>query len=106
MLRAPDFARRDLSCVETIVVGAAPSPPALVREARERVGDAYSVRYASTASGAGGTGARSSPAESAGVGTGTPFDAPDEEALYTVGPPRPPVELEIRGGEVCLRSPT
>jgi acyl-CoA synthetase (AMP-forming)/AMP-acid ligase II len=92
MLRDPDFDRRDLSCVETIVVGAAPSPPALVREARERFGAAYSIRYSST--------------ESGGVGTGTAFDAPDEEALYTVGRPRPPVELEIRDGEVCLRSPT
>jgi acyl-CoA synthetase (AMP-forming)/AMP-acid ligase II len=92
MLRDPDFDRRDLSCVETIVVGAAPSPPALVREARERFGAAYSIRYSST--------------ESGGVGTGTAFDAPDEEALHTVGRPRPPVELEIRDGEVCLRSPT
>jgi acyl-CoA synthetase (AMP-forming)/AMP-acid ligase II len=92
MLRDPDFDRRDLSCVETIVVGAAPSPPALVREARERFGAAYSIRYSST--------------ESGGVGTGTAFDAPDEEALHTVGRPRPPVELAIRDGEVCLRSPT
>jgi acyl-CoA synthetase (AMP-forming)/AMP-acid ligase II len=92
MLRDPDFDRRDLSCVETIVVGAAPSPPALVREARERFGAAYSIRYSST--------------ESGGVGTGTAFDAPDEEALHTVGRPRPPVELAIHDGEVCLRSPT
>ncbi len=92
MLRDPDFDRRDLSCVETIIVGAAPSPPALVKEARERFGAAYSIRYSST--------------ESGGVGTGTAFDAPDEEALHTVGRPRPPVELEIRDGEVCLRSPT
>ncbi len=102
LLREPDFDRRDLSCVQTIIVGAAPSPPALVHEARERFGAAYSIRYSST--------------ECGGVGTGTAFDAPDREALHTVGRPRPPVELSIRDGdgrpvadgevgEVCLRSP-
>ena len=102
LLQEPDFDRRDLSCVQTIIVGAAPSPPALVHEARERFGAAYSIRYSST--------------ESGGVGTGTAFDAPNSEALYTVGRPRPPVELSVRGedghavpdgdvGEVCLRSP-
>jgi acyl-CoA synthetase (AMP-forming)/AMP-acid ligase II len=102
LLREPDFDQRDLSCVRTIIVGAAPSPPALVHEARERFGAAYSIRYSST--------------ECGGVGTGTAFDAPDSEALYTVGRSRPPVELSIRDGdghrvadgevgEVCLRSP-
>jgi len=102
LLREPDFDQRDLDCVQTIIVGAAPSPPALVHEARERFGAAYSIRYSST--------------ECGGVGTGTAFDAPDSEALYTVGRPRPPVELAIRDGdgrvvpdgevgEVCLRSP-
>ncbi len=102
LLREPDFDRRDLDCVQTIIAGAAPSPPALVQEARERFGAAYSIRYSST--------------ECGGVGTGTAFDAPDEEAFHTVGRPRPPVELSIRDeddrpvpageiGEVCLRSP-
>ena len=102
LLREPDFDQRDLSCVQSIIVGAAPSPPALVHEARERFGAAYSIRYSST--------------ECGGVGTGTAFDAPESEALYTVGRPRPPVELSIRDGdgrpvadgdvgEVCLRSP-
>ncbi|MET0489768.1 MAG: fatty acid--CoA ligase family protein, partial [Acidimicrobiales bacterium] len=100
--REPDFDQRDLSCVQSIIVGAAPSPPTLVHEARERFGAADSIRYSST--------------ECGGVGTGTAFDAPDSEALYTVGRPRPPVELSIRDGdgrpvadgdvgEVCLRSP-
>ena len=102
LLREPDLDQRDLDCVQTIIVGAAPSPPALVHEARERFGAAYSIRYSST--------------ECGGVGTGTAFDAPDAEALHTVGRPRPPVELSIRDdtgrpvadgevGEVCLRSP-
>ena len=48
-------------------------------EAGERFGAAYSIRYSST--------------ESGGVGTGTAFDAPDDEALHTVGRPRPGVEI-------------
>jgi acyl-CoA synthetase (AMP-forming)/AMP-acid ligase II len=94
MLRVPDFARYDVSSVRTIVVGAGPSPPALVAEARERFGAAYSIRYSST--------------ESGGTGTATAFDAPAEEALHTVGRPRPGVEMRVDDGtgEVLLRSPT
>jgi acyl-CoA synthetase (AMP-forming)/AMP-acid ligase II len=91
MLRVPDFDRYDLSSVRTIVVGAGPSPPALVTEARRRFGAAYSIRYSST--------------ESGGVGTATAFDADDEEALETVGRPRPGVEIRVERGEVQLRSP-
>ena len=102
MLRVEGLERYDLSAVETIVVGGGPSSPGLVRAARERFGAAYSIRYSST--------------ESGGVGTATAFDAPDEEALHTVGRPRPGVEVAIRGGDggdlpagevgrVALRSP-
>ena len=48
LLREPDFDQRDLTCVQTIIVGAAPSPPAVLHEARERFGAAYSIRYSST----------------------------------------------------------
>ena len=103
LLRVPDFDDHDLSAVRTIVMGGALSPPALVREARARIGAAYSIRYSST--------------ESGGVGTATAFDADDEEALFTVGRPRAGVEVEVRDdagralppgvvGELCLRSPT
>src|SRR4051794_15889257 len=103
LLRVPDFDDHDLSAVKTIVMGGALSPPALVHEARARIGAAYSIRYSST--------------ESGGVGTATAFDADDDEALFTVGRPRPGIELEIRDeddrsvpageiGEICLRSPT
>jgi acyl-CoA synthetase (AMP-forming)/AMP-acid ligase II len=92
LLRRPEFDTYDLSSVETIVVGGGPSPPALVREARERFGAQYSIRYSST--------------ESGGVCTATAFDAPDDETLYTVGRPRPGVEVRIAAdGEVLLRSP-
>ena len=103
MLRDPDFDRYDLSSVQTLVMGGALSPPALVREARERFGAAYSIRYSST--------------ESGGIGLGTAFDADDEEALFTVGRPRPGVSVTVRDeagevvpdgevGELWLRSPT
>jgi acyl-CoA synthetase (AMP-forming)/AMP-acid ligase II len=93
LLLREDLERWDLSCVSTIVMGGAASPPALVREARERFQAAYSIRYSSTESGA--------------CGTGTAFDADDDEALYTVGKPRGGIEIEIReGDELWLRSPT
>jgi acyl-CoA synthetase (AMP-forming)/AMP-acid ligase II len=93
LLLREDLERWDLSCVSTIVMGGAASPPALVREARERFHAAYSIRYSSTESGA--------------CGTGTAFDADDDEALYTVGKPRGGIEIEIReGDELWLRSPT
>jgi acyl-CoA synthetase (AMP-forming)/AMP-acid ligase II/ribosomal protein S18 acetylase RimI-like enzyme len=92
LLRQPDFDDHDVSSVETIIVGGGPSPPELVREARARFGAQYSIRYSST--------------ESGGVGTATAFDAPDEEALYTVGRPRPGVDIHIADdGELLLRSP-
>jgi acyl-CoA synthetase (AMP-forming)/AMP-acid ligase II len=103
LLLREDVESYDLECVTTLIVGGAASPPALVREARERFGAAYSIRYSST--------------ESGGCGTGTAFDADDEEALCTVGRPRGGIEVRISGsdgrevpsgevGEVCLRTPT
>jgi acyl-CoA synthetase (AMP-forming)/AMP-acid ligase II len=101
LLRVPEFDTYDFSCVRSIIVGAGPSSPGLVRDAREAFGAPYSIRYSST--------------ESGGLGTLTALDAPDEEALYTVGRPRAGIELEVRdedgnvlppgvAGEVCLRS--
>lgn len=100
MVRSPEARSLDFDCVKTIIVGGGASSPALVAEARETFGAAYSIRYSST--------------ECGGCGTGTAFDADDEEALHTVGRPRAGVELSIRAdgtavpdgeiGEVCLRS--
>lgn len=103
MLRSPEVERHDWEHVRTIVMGGAASPPALVQAARQRFGAAYSIRYSST--------------ESGGCGTGTAFDADDEEALFTVGSPRPGIEVAVRDdggrpvpdgevGELWLRSPT
>lgn len=101
MLRDPDFARYDLSTLQAIVIGGGPATPALVREARERFGAALSVRYSCT---------------EAGIGVGTAFTDPPEDAEISVGRAHAGVELSIIGddgrpvaagevGEVCLRSP-
>ena len=94
-------AASSFSAVKAIVVGGAASPPALVRQARKRFDAPYSIRYSST--------------ESGGIGLGTDLGADDEEALNTVGRPRPGVEATIRdetgepvaegeSGELWLRS--
>jgi acyl-CoA synthetase (AMP-forming)/AMP-acid ligase II len=101
LLRDPTFDRHDLSSVKGLIVGGGPSPPALVEEARRRFGAGYSIRWSST--------------ESGGVGTGTAFDAPDAEALHTVGRTRGGIEVAVHDddgrpladgevGEVWLRS--
>lgn len=101
LLRDPTFDRRDLSSVQGLIVGGGPSAPALVEEAKRRFGAGYSIRYSST--------------ESGGVGTGTAFDAPDAEALHTVGRTRGGIEVAVHdeegrplahgeAGEVWLRS--
>jgi acyl-CoA synthetase (AMP-forming)/AMP-acid ligase II len=92
MVRSPEVDRHDWSHVRTIVMGGAASPPALVDAARSAFGATYSIRYSST--------------ESGGCGTGTAFDADDDEALHTVGKPRPGIDVAVRDGELWLRSPT
>lgn len=102
MLRDPEIQRHSWDHVQAIVIGGGPATPALVEEATRRFGAPMSVRYSST--------------ESGGVGCGTAFDAPPEEAMHTVGRPRGVVELAVRDeagsdvapgtvGEVCFRSP-
>ncbi|MEY2461765.1 MAG: hypothetical protein QOG30_3595 [Acidimicrobiaceae bacterium] len=95
MLQEPDFDSYDLSCVKAIVLGGGPATPALIREARERFGAAVAIRYSCT---------------EAGIGIGTAFDGPLEDAEVSVGRPHAGVDLELRDrdgevGEVCLRSP-
>jgi len=95
MLQEPDFDRYDVACVQAIVLGGGPATPALIREARARFGAAVAIRYSCT---------------EAGIGIGTAFDAPAEDAEVSVGRPHAGVDLELRDvldgvGEVCLRSP-
>jgi acyl-CoA synthetase (AMP-forming)/AMP-acid ligase II len=100
MLADPTLDDHDLSSLQAVVIGGGPSTPALVREIRERLGAAVAVRYSCT---------------EAGVGVGTTFDDPPEDAEESVGRPHDGVELTIRTesgerlstgevGEVCLRS--
>ncbi len=101
MLRDPTFDSTDLSSVRAIVMGGGPATPALIREARERIGAPLAVRYSCT---------------EAGIGCGTAFTDPDEDAEVSVGRPQNGVRLTIISadgeplppgeiGEVCLGSP-
>jgi acyl-CoA synthetase (AMP-forming)/AMP-acid ligase II len=101
MLRHPDFDRYDLSSVKFIVVGGGPVTPGLAEEARARFGAALATRYSCT---------------EAGIGLGTAFDDPEEDAVVSVGRPHPAVDLALLDehdkpvdagevGAVCLRSP-
>jgi acyl-CoA synthetase (AMP-forming)/AMP-acid ligase II len=101
MLRDPSFDTTDLSSVRAVVMGGGPATPALIREARARIGAPLAVRYSCT---------------EAGIGCGTSFTDPDEDAEVSVGRPQPGVRLSVLGadggpvargeiGEVCLGSP-
>ena len=101
MLREPDFDRYDLGSVRWLVVGGGPITPGLAEEARARFHAALATRYSCT---------------EAGIGLGTAFDDPDEDAVVSVGRPHPAVHLALRDeadrpvpngevGQVCLRSP-
>jgi len=101
MVNHPSVPDRNFDHVKAIVAGGAASPPALVEAARTTFGAPYSIRYSST--------------ESGGIGLGTALDADDDEALHSIGRPRPGVNAEIRVdsrqapdgtiGELWLRSP-
>ncbi len=101
MLRDPEFDGFDLSSVQYIIAGGGPVTPGLAEEARRRFGALLATRYSCT---------------EAGIGLGTAFDDPDEDAIISVGRPHASVELSLRDadggavageeiGEVCLRSP-
>ena len=100
MLRDPAFDSTDLSSVRAVVMGGGPPTPSLIREARARFGAPLAVRYSCT---------------EAGIGCGTAFTDPDEDAEESVGRPQPGVRLSVLDadgapvqpgavGEVCLGS--
>jgi acyl-CoA synthetase (AMP-forming)/AMP-acid ligase II len=101
MLREPSFDSYDLDSVKFLVVGGGPITPGLAEEARARFQAALATRYSCT---------------EAGIGLGTAFDDPEEDAVVSVGRPHPSVELAVLDdderpvkegevGQVCLRSP-
>src|SRR3954453_10030083 len=92
MLQEPDFDAYDVSSVRASVMGGGPPTPALVRAARDGFGAPLAVRSWCT---------------EAGIGIGTAFDAPPEDAEVSVGRPHAGVDLALRDvedgiGEVCL----
>jgi len=101
LLEHPDRARRDLSSLEGVLLGGAPSSPELIRRVQKDLGVTVSVRYSST--------------EVAIATASLPDDPPDVLAT-TVGRATPGVELRIvdaeprtlppdTPGEVVVRSP-
>ncbi|KAA0236051.1 MAG: long-chain fatty acid--CoA ligase [Actinobacteria bacterium] len=100
MLASPHFAEYDLSSLQAVIIGGGPATPKLVRECRSRLAPLLSVRYSCT---------------EAGIGVGTSFDDPPEDAEVSVGRPHAGVRLTVRDtegsilpdgeiGEVCLAS--
>jgi acyl-CoA synthetase (AMP-forming)/AMP-acid ligase II len=100
MLREPDFDAYDLDSVRFLVIGGGPVTPGLAHEARARFRAALATRYSCT---------------EAGIGLGTAFDDPEEDAIVSVGRPHPAIELAVLDdddrpvaagdiGQVCLRS--
>lgn len=101
LLDHPDRPKRDLSCVETVLLGGAPSTPAFIRRVQEGFSSRVSVRYSST---------------EMGIGTASLPDDPPEILATTVGKPTEGVDLRIidedghetptgEYGEVIVRSP-
>lgn len=94
MLRDPEFDAFDLTSVQMIIAGGGPITPGLAEEVRRRFGAKLATRYSCT---------------EAGIGLGTTFDDPEEDAIVSVGRPHPSVEVALRDqngevGEVCIRS--
>ncbi len=101
LLDHPDFPRRDLTSLRMVLLGGAPSSPALIRRVQETLGVTVSVRYSST---------------EVGIATASLPDDPPEILATTVGKPTPGVELRIvdetnrrlpadEVGEVVIHSP-
>src|SRR4029079_15517481 len=77
MLRDPEFDSFDLSSVRFIIAGGGPVTPGLAEEARRRFGALLATRYSCT---------------EAGIGLGTACDAPEEDAIVSVGRPHASVD--------------
>lgn len=101
LLDHPDHARRDLTSLRTVLLGGAPSSPALIRRVQETLGVRVAVRYSST---------------EVGIATASLPDDPIDVLATTVGKPTPGVELRIvdaenrplpagETGRIVVRSP-
>ena len=101
LLEHPERAHRDLSSVQSVLLGGAPASPALIRRVQDELGAGVRVRYSST---------------EVGIATGSLPDDPIDVLSTTVGKPTPGVELRVVDtsgrpappdeiGEVVVRSP-
>jgi acyl-CoA synthetase (AMP-forming)/AMP-acid ligase II len=101
LLDHPARPRHDLSSLESVLLGGAPSSPELIRRVQTTLGVRVSVRYSST---------------EVGIATASLPDDPPEVLATTVGVATPGVELRIvdetnvplpagEPGEVVVRSP-
>jgi acyl-CoA synthetase (AMP-forming)/AMP-acid ligase II len=101
LLEHPDRVRRDLSSLETILLGGAPSSPALIQRVADAFGATISVRYSST---------------EVGIATASLAGDPPDLLAATVGKATPGVDLRVVDesnrpvplggvGEVVVRSP-
>ena len=101
LLDHPDRPRRDLSSLESVLIGGAPSSPELIRRVQQTLRVGVSVRYSST---------------ELGIATASLPEDPPERLATTVGKPTPGVELRVvdernasvaagTPGEVVVRSP-
>jgi acyl-CoA synthetase (AMP-forming)/AMP-acid ligase II len=101
LLDHPERARHDLSSLKSVLLGGAPSSPALIRRVQEALGVMVQVRYSST---------------EIGIATGSLSDDPIDVLSTTVGKATPGVELRIvdagnrplpagEVGTVVVRSP-
>jgi acyl-CoA synthetase (AMP-forming)/AMP-acid ligase II len=80
LLDHPERARHDLSSLKSVLLGGAPSSPALIRRVQETLGVQVVVRYSST---------------EVGIATGSLPDDPIDVLATTVGKATPGVELRV-----------
>ncbi|MGD0855210.1 MAG: AMP-binding protein [Dehalococcoidia bacterium] len=99
MLMQPDFGNYDMSSLRLAVAGAAPVPPELVYQVKEKMGVTLTVGYGLT--------------ESTALITFTRKDDPIDKIATTIGMPLPGVEIKIKDdhgnelprgetGEICI----
>jgi acyl-CoA synthetase (AMP-forming)/AMP-acid ligase II len=81
MLQMGDLARYDLSSLLLAVMGAAPCPPDLVRQVRERFGCPVMISFGAT--------------EIAGGALTTRLDDPEDKGAETVGRPFPDAQIRV-----------
>ena len=101
LLDHPDRPTRDLSSVESVLLGGAPSTPALIRRVQETFQSRVSVRYSSTEMGIGTASLQGDPPDILATTVGKPTEGVDLRIIDDEGRPLPADQY----GEVIVRSP-